>query len=183
MTELRNQIKLNYRCPHFPPFCLACPRNPKTIRHQCRQPSESDSHGSPGLDPALIYRQVEQTWWQIGACECRVQRRSHFETCGCDQTRLGSELSRRQVSRCHSANGILITYAQRLSLEVAGRNPEHESGVRLLNLEDAKCQPQFKVQSVRKIGTNTMGQVFSVRWNILGRTKIIPIVFNPYKEH
>ncbi|THD26309.1 hypothetical protein D915_002931 [Fasciola hepatica] len=134
---------------HFQP--VACPKNPKIVRHQCRQAAELAKQGPHGLDPALIYRQVEHTWWQIGACECRIQRRAHFETCGCDQSSLGTDRSRRVLTRCLSPSGILITYVRYLRLEVAGRAPEHETSVRLLNLHEAKCQSQFKVQSVRKI--------------------------------
>uniref|UniRef100_A0A183ADW1 VWFA domain-containing protein n=1 Tax=Echinostoma caproni TaxID=27848 RepID=A0A183ADW1_9TREM len=127
-----------------------CPRNPKTIRHQCRHAVERDKLAPDSVDPALIYRQVEHVWWQIGACECRLQRRSHFEACGCDQSMLGSNLPA-DLNRCHVPSGILIKYTRRLRLEVAGRVPEHEIGTRLLNLQEAKCQPEFKVQSVRKI--------------------------------
>ncbi|KAG5443902.1 hypothetical protein CSKR_202890, partial [Clonorchis sinensis] len=130
---------------------VACPRNPTTVRHQCRHVStmESGLRQKIAADPALIFRQVEQFWWQMDSCECRQMRRAHFEACGCDQSAVPAESQ--FVHRCNQQNGVVITYKQTLKLEVDGTRQSSDQTLMIPDLSHAKCRPEHTIVSARKI--------------------------------
>ncbi|OON22972.1 von Willebrand factor type A domain protein, partial [Opisthorchis viverrini] len=130
---------------------VACARNPTTVRHQCRHVStmESGLRQKITADPALIFRQVEQFWWQMDSCECRQMRRAHFEACGCDQSAVPAESQ--FVHRCNQQNGVLITYKQTLKLEVDGTRQSSDQTLMIPDLSHAKCRPEHTIVSARKI--------------------------------
>ncbi|CAH8436936.1 unnamed protein product [Dicrocoelium dendriticum] len=127
---------------HFEP--VVCPLNPRSVRHQCRHAPRTV--GLPSVpDPALMVRMVEHFWWKIHSCECRQQRRMQMEACGCAQPTDSLQ------SRCNRASGVLVTYSRQLRLEVDGTRKVQGVAVELPDLAHARCRPDYKLVTVRKI--------------------------------
>ncbi|CAH8874187.1 unnamed protein product [Trichobilharzia szidati] len=133
---------------------ITCPIKPLITRHSCRRyDPKAAKQGEDGIvkvDPALIYRFVEKIEWKTQDCYCRRHYGSYFEACGCDESVVFND-SMRIKQKCDPQSGVIVTYRQKVRLEIVGVPIEYTKLNRLNKLSDAVCRTHYVMESARKI--------------------------------
>ncbi|CAH8586237.1 unnamed protein product [Schistosoma turkestanicum] len=134
---------------------ITCPSKPSLTYHSCRRfnVEAAENQGNyeiDKVDPGLIYRLVEKVKWKIQDCDCRRYYESYFEACGCDESSIISN-SVRTKHKCDQQTGVLMTYRQKVRLEIVGIPHEYTKLNRLNKLSDAICRPHYVIEAARKI--------------------------------
>ncbi|CAH8662420.1 unnamed protein product [Heterobilharzia americana] len=133
---------------------ITCSIKPSVTRHSCRrfdpEAVQKMNYEIDQVDPALIYRLVERVEWKIRDCECRRHYGSYFEACGCDESLVLND-SVKVKQKCDPQSGVILTYKQKVRLEIVGVPVEYIRLNRLNKLSDASCRTHYIMESARKI--------------------------------
>ncbi|KAH8867000.1 von Willebrand factor type A domain-containing [Schistosoma japonicum] len=134
---------------------ISCPNKPSITHHSCRRFNvdsaiKQRNYENDNIDPSLIYRLVEKVEWKIQDCDCRRYYKSYFEACGCDESVIMNN-SVKIKHECDRKTGVIITYKQKVRLEIVGVPHEYTKLNRLNKLSDAACRPHYVMESARKI--------------------------------